>query len=98
MNVISKRSLAKLISKHPQSEEDLLAWLKSVRAANWNSLMDVRVQFPSADLVGRVLIFNILNNQLRLITVASWRSKRVFVKALLTHKQYDKGGWEKWAF
>ena len=33
-----------------------------------------------------VLVFDILHNQLRLITVASWRSKRIYVKALLTHK------------
>jgi hypothetical protein len=41
-------------------------------------------------MVGMVLIFDILHNDFRLITVASWRSKRVYVKALLTHAEYDR--------
>lgn len=43
-----------------------------------------------------VLIFDVLGNRLRLITVASWRSQRIYVKALLTHKQYEKKEWMKW--
>jgi len=96
VNVISKVHLKKLIAKHPQAEDELLAWYKTAHAAVWSSLSDVRLHFPSADLVGMVLIFNILNNQLRLITVASWRSKRVYIKALLKHNQYDRKDWMKW--
>jgi len=58
---------------------------------------EVWCNFPSADLVGMVLIFDILHNDLRLITVASWRSARIYVKALLTHKEYDRKDWNKWA-
>jgi mRNA interferase HigB len=97
LNVISKRELVKLIAKHPQGETELLAWYKVARGSDWGGLLDVRRNFPSSDLVGMVLIFNILGNQLRLITVASWRSRRIYVKALLTHKQYDKKEWMKWA-
>lgn len=61
------------------------------------SLADVRVNFLSADKIGMVLVFDILHNQLRLVTVAAWRSQRIYVKALLTHKQYDRKEWMKWA-
>jgi len=94
--VISKPGLRRLIKKHPQAENELLAWYKSVRAADWSSMKDVRVAFPSADRVGRVLVFNILHNELRLITVESFRSRRIFIKVLLTHKQYDRQEWAKW--
>ena len=96
MNVVGKRGLQKLIAKHPRAEEQLLAWYKVAKSAHWSSLNDVRHQFPSADMVGMVLIFDILHNDFRLITVASWRSKRVYVKALLTHAEYDRKGWMKW--
>jgi mRNA-degrading endonuclease HigB of HigAB toxin-antitoxin module len=43
-----------------------------------------------------IAIFNILHNDLRLITVAGG-SQRIYVKALLTHKEYDKKEWMKWA-
>jgi mRNA interferase HigB len=97
VNVISKAHLKQLIAAHPQAEDELLAWNKVARASDWNSLADVRLSFPSADRAGAVVIFNILHNQLRLITVAAWRSKRIYVKALLTHKQYDRKDWMKWA-
>ena len=97
VNVIGMPDLLDLAKKHPQSEQELLRWFKVARSADWACLLDVRHSYASADLVGQVLIFNILNNQLRLITVVSWRSKRIYIKALLTHKQYDRKEWMKWA-
>jgi mRNA interferase HigB len=97
VNVISRSGLKKLIGKHPEAETELLAWYKIARGAEWNSLSGVRVNFPTADLVGAVLIFNIRHNALRLITVQAWEYGRIYVKALLTHDQYDRGEWKKWA-
>ena len=97
MNVVSKPGLKKLIKKHPQAEPGLLVWHKLARTAKWNNLEDVRRDFPSADMAGSVLIFNVLHNELRLITVAFFKAQRVYVKALLTHKEYDRKEWMKWA-
>jgi mRNA interferase HigB len=97
VNVISKAHLKKLIARHPQANDELLAWHKIARAADWGSLADVRLNFPTADRVGMIVIFDILHNQLRLITVATWRSKRIYIKALLTHGEYDRKEWMKWA-
>jgi mRNA interferase HigB len=96
VNVISKTGLVKLIRKHPQAGEELLAWYKTAHRAHWRNLMDVRRDFPSADHVGHVLVFNILHNALRLITVEGFRGQRVYVKALLTHNEYDRKEWKKW--
>lgn len=97
MNVVSKSGLKRIIRQHPQAESELLAWYKAARNAVWNSLADVRSVFPTADLVGGVLIFNILRNDLRLVAVAAFKYRRLYVKALLTHKQYDRKEWMKWA-
>jgi mRNA interferase HigB len=97
VNVVSKSGLKKLIKKHPQAEPGLLAWHKLARTAKWKNLEDVRRDVPSADMVGSVLIFNVLHNELRLITVAFFKAQRVYVKALLTHKEYDRKDWMKWA-
>jgi mRNA interferase HigB len=72
------------------------SWYRVARGSQWRSLLDVRVNFPSADLVGAVLIFNIAHNRLRLIAVVAWRSQRVYVKELLTHREYDRKEWMKW--
>ena len=97
MNVIGKSGLKRIVRKHPQVESELLAWYKAARNATWNSLADVRTVFPTADLAGKVLIFNILRNELRLISVAAFQYQRLYVKALLTHKEYDRKEWTKWA-
>ncbi len=97
MNVVSKSGLKRMIRQHPQAESELLAWYKASRSAFWKSLADVRSVFPTADLVSGVLIFNILRNDLRLIAVAAFKYQRLYLKALLTHKQYDRKEWMKWA-
>ena len=97
MNVIGKTGLRRIIRKHPQAEAELPAWYKATRHAAWKNLVDVRTVFPTADLVGKVLIFNVLHNDLRLITVAAFPYQRLFVKALLTHREYDRKEWMKWA-
>ena len=84
MNVISQRGLKKLAAKAPASIEELAVWYKRARAAEWHSLADVRADFPSADLVGNVLVFNIRHNHYRLIVTVVFRTKLMFVKALLT--------------
>jgi mRNA interferase HigB len=54
------------------------------------------VNFADTDQVGRLLIFNIRRNVYRLIVKVDFRSKLLMVKDLLTHKEYDRGGWKKW--
>lgn len=83
--------------KHHQAESELLAWYKAAHNSRWNSLADVRIVFPTADLVGKVLVFNILRNELRLIAVVAFKFQRLYLKALLTHKEYDRKEWTKWA-
>jgi hypothetical protein len=60
VNVISKRGLTALLKgKSSDVVEAVFVWYRTARVARWQSLQDVRKSFPEADLVGRVLIFNI---------------------------------------
>ncbi len=74
-----------------------MAWFHIVRRAKWKGLQEVRRDFPSADQVGHVLIFNIKGNRYRLITRVNYVGQRIFIKALLTHAEYDRKEWMKWA-
>jgi len=89
--------LKKMTRKHPQATDEVAAWYKIARQARWRNLADVRRDFPQADQIGRVVVFNILHNQLRLITFEAFRAQRIFAKALLTHKEYDRKEWMKWS-
>jgi len=60
------------------------------RTAEWRSLQDVRQQYPTADLVGRALVINVLGNRFRLVLCANFWYKALFFKGLYTHSSYDR--------
>jgi len=97
VNVVSKRGLLKLAARRPDSLDPLTSWYRLVSRVLWRGLHDVRKDFPSADQVGDVLIFNIKGNRYRLITRVNYPARRLFVKALLTHGEYDRKEWIRWA-
>jgi mRNA interferase HigB len=86
-----------LLQKRPGAADEAVEWYRVARASDWASLADVRRDCPDADLVGHILIFNLCHNRYRLIVRASFRTKALFVKAVLTQKEYDRQGWKRWA-
>ncbi len=48
----------------------------------------------SADLVGKLIIFNVSGNKFRLITAIHFNTNMVYVRDVLTHAEYDKEGWK----
>lgn len=87
-----------MMDDHPESAVALESWWRVTKAARWNYFEECRASLSRTDLVGRCLIFDILGNRYRLITVVSWRNRRFYVKALLTHREYERNTWHKWAF
>ena len=78
------------------AEQPLRAWVHVVRAADWSKPTDVRQMFRSADLVGHErVVFNIGGNKYRLVAAVHYRGKRVYVRFIGTHREYDKIDVEK---
>jgi mRNA interferase HigB len=92
--VISKKSLREFWRKHADAKAPLEEWHKRTLKADWNNLSDVRKGFPHADIVGTCVVFNIGGNKYRLIAKVAFQRKIVFVRFVLTHKDYDRGGWK----
>jgi mRNA interferase HigB len=44
--------------------------------------------------VGNFIVFNIGGNNYRLITYPDYESQLIFVRAVLTHAEYDKETWK----
>ena len=82
---------------HADTLATLTLWYKVAKKAQWRGLHEVRRQYPSADQVGDVLIFDILGGNFRLITRPMYDRQRIYVKALLNHREYDRKEWTKWA-
>ena len=81
------------IEKASACRAELEIWYTIAKQAEWRSLTDVRVNYRSADLVGRLLIFNLLHNKYRLIVRGNFRGQALFVKAVLTHDEYNRKEW-----
>ena len=95
MNVISKACLLnRLQGKSIDVQEEASAWYAAAKAAEWGSFAAVRVHFPNADLVNGLLVFNIRGNRFRLIVYPAFSRCKLYIKALLTHKEYDRKEWE----
>lgn len=95
--MISRRGLLEFAALHAGSLGPLTSWFHVARRARWRGLQDVRQDFPSADQVGDALIFNIKGNRYRLIARVNYPGQRIFLKALLTHAEYDRKEWIRWA-
>ncbi|NEU71322.1 type II toxin-antitoxin system HigB family toxin [Hassallia byssoidea VB512170] len=98
MRVISKRTLRQFWEKHPNAQPGLLLWYQRIGDLEFQNLNDLRQVFPSADLVSNFIVFNISGNNYRLITYIDYEFQITFVRAVLTHAEYDKENWknDKW--
>jgi len=54
----------------------------------------VKQDFPSADQVQRLTIFNIGGNNYRLIVRIEYAQQKVYIRSIVTHAEYDKGRWK----
>lgn len=99
MHVIARPRINAAIQRHPSAANWLRAWWALATKAKWQSLHDVRQDYPRTDRVGRCLIFDACGNNFRLIVGVAYATKNrggtLFVKHFLTHTEYDKDDWEK---
>ena len=94
MHVISRKRLLEAANKHGDLSVPLDAWYRIAKKAQWNSLEDVHRVFPSSDGVGKHTVFNIKGNTFRLIAEINYKTGRVYIRHVLTHAEYDRGGWK----
>jgi mRNA interferase HigB len=94
MHIITKTRLVDFWSKHPDSQPSLSSWYKRVRLATWENFNDLRSVFSSADSVANLTVFNVGGNKYRLIALVDYQYQKVFIRAVLTHSEYDKEDWK----
>lgn len=99
MRVIAKKRLMELArelsARHGDCVEQVSAWYRIASKATWHDLSDVRQAFRHADIVGDKTVFNIKGNNCRLIVHINYTTRTIYIRDLLTHNEYDNGGWKK---
>lgn len=95
MHIITRKRLNDFGERWPEARSALAHWYGEMKRRNFGSFAEVRGVFPSADQVGKLTIFNIGGNKARLIAAIHYNRRRVYIRAVLTHQQYDEGKWKE---
>jgi mRNA interferase HigB len=95
VHVISRKALVEFWERYPDSKEPLLRWYKIMANSEYESFDSLRRTFPSADQVKDLVIFNIGGNKYRLIASIHFNRGKVYIRHVLTHRQYDQGAWKQ---
>ncbi len=92
MRIIAVSTLREFWSRDGRrdAEQPLRAWVHIVRAADWSMPTDIKAMFNSADiLANNRVVFDIRGNKYRLVAAVHYRGKRVYVRFVGTHAEYD---------
>ena len=95
MHVITRKRLNEFADKYPETRTALEHWYRRIKQRNFTSFAELRSAFPAADQVGKLTVFNIGGNKARLVAAVHYNRRRVYIRAVLTHGEYDKGKWKE---
>lgn len=94
MRIIKRATLRQFWEKHPDAQQALQLWYTRAKHASWKNISEVRMIYPAADKVSRLTVFNIGGNKYRLIVRIEYERYTIYIRHILTHKEYSKGFWK----
>lgn len=96
--IISWRKIREFIEAHPEDPSALDAfskWYDLARHVPFANFNEVKRVFPTASLVGELVVFNIGGNKYRLAVRPIYEKRRLYIRRVMTHAEYDRGGWQE---
>ena len=94
MHVITRKRLNEFAEKHPTAKSGLAHWYRILKKNNPSTFVELRKIFAHADQVGELTVFNIGGNKARLVAAVHYNRRKVYIRAVLTHAEYDAGKWK----
>jgi mRNA interferase HigB len=90
MHVITRKRLNEFGDKYPETKSALARWYSLAKHNDFSNFAELRTSFPSADQVGKLTVFDIGGNRVRLIAAIHYNRKKIYIRAVLTHAEYDQ--------
>ncbi len=93
MHVISKRPFSDASRKHPNQRQALEDIYRVLRKSKFSSPEEMRRLLPSLDNFKyreKWWVLDVAGNHLRLIAFIQFSHNRLYVKHIVTHKEYEK--------
>jgi mRNA interferase HigB len=92
--LISNKALREFAARHPDAAQPLQDFRRKLEKGSFGNFADLRAVFPAVDKVGERFVFNIGGNKYRLVAGVDFAHRRIFIKAVMTHVEYDKEKWK----
>ncbi len=91
MRIVTYRKIQEFSAKYSDSLKALNFWYHTVTKKEWDTFSDLKKDFNNADYVGNHrVVFNIKGNNYRLVAIVSFNAKKVYIRFIGMHKEYDK--------
>jgi len=91
MRIVTLKRIQEYSESYPESDIALRNWYKKTKESEWNCFADMKQTFNSVDCIGNDrFVFNIKGNDYRLIAIVIFASKKVYIRFIGTHSEYDK--------
>ncbi|SAK70751.1 type II toxin-antitoxin system HigB family toxin [Caballeronia ptereochthonis] len=91
MRVISKKVLEEFIDKHPAAKSSLVTWYRLASECHADDLTGLRKTFRTVDYrPSQYYVFDVGGNNFRVVAAIHFNRQMMFVRDVLTHKQYDQ--------
>jgi mRNA interferase HigB len=93
MHVITRKRLNEFADTHPETKSSLAHWYQLVKNNNFSNFANLRETFPAADQEQNLTVFNVGGNKVRLIAAIHYNRGKIYIRAVLTHSEYDEQRW-----
>jgi mRNA interferase HigB len=94
MNVVSHKAIRTFSEKHRDASSSLDHWYRVAKRATWANFAEVKQTFQAADFVAPYVVFDIGGNKYRLIAEIGFGRRVLFIRGIMTRKEYEKGAWK----
>jgi mRNA interferase HigB len=95
VHVITKKRLREFAVKHGEAAKPLGVWYTIMSKSDFGSFAGIKRVFGSVDKIGMYTVFDIGGNKYRLIAAIHYNRKKVYIRHILTHAEYDRDKWKE---
>jgi mRNA interferase HigB len=94
MHIITQQRIWDAKTKYPEAANALDGWYRVIKRNRFANFSELKKSFNSVDKVDTLYIFDIGGNKLRLIANIHFNRQKIYIRHVLTHKEYDKDDWK----
>lgn len=93
MHIISQKRIVEAQAKYPEAKSAFDGWYRLACANDFDTFAALKKVFASVDKVGDYHVFDIGGNKYRLIASIHYNRKKIYIRHIFTHAEYEKRRW-----